>query len=112
MAEKSMPMKTGATVDLICRAIRERRLLTFSYNGQERVVAPYCCGLSTRDAEVLRAVQVGGASSSGRFGFGKLWRVAQLKDVRLSDETFVANDPNYNPEDSAMKQIICRVERG
>ena len=112
MAKKSMPMKTGASADLICRAIRERRLLIFDYNSQSRVVAPYCYGLSTRDAEVLRAVQVGGASSSGGFGFGKLWTVAQMKAMRLSDETFVANDPNYNPDDSAMKQIICRIERG
>jgi hypothetical protein len=111
MPEKSTSMKTGADANLICRAIRERRLLTFDYNSQSRVVAPYCYGLSTRDAEVLRAVQVGGASSSGGFGFGKLWTLAQMKDVRLSGETFVANDPNYNPDDSAMKRIICRIER-
>jgi hypothetical protein len=112
MAPKNLPLKPGASADLICRAIRERHLLTFDYNGQPRVVAPYCYGLSTRDAEVLRAIQVGGASGSGGFGFGKLWTVAQMKKVKLSEQTFVANDPNYNPDDSAMKQIICRVERG
>jgi hypothetical protein len=106
-----MPTKLTVNADRICRAIRERRLLTFDYNGQQRVVAPYCYGLSTRDAEVLRAIQVGGASSSGKFGSGKLWTVEQMKDVRLSEETFVPDDPNYNPEDSAMKRIICRIER-
>lgn len=106
-----MPIKLTVTADQICRAISERRLLTFDYNGQQRVVAPYCYGLSTRDAEVLRAIQVGGASSSGKFGFGKLWTVEQMKGVRLSDETFVPDDPNYNPDDSAMKRIICRIER-
>lgn len=93
----------------ICQAICERRLLTFEYNGQPRVVAPYCYGLSTRGSEVLRAVQVGGASSSGKFGFGKLWTVAQMKDVRVSDQPFAPNDPNYNPDDSAMTKVICRV---
>lgn len=104
-----MPTQLDAR-DAICRAIRELRLLTFDYNGQARVVAPYCYGLSTRDSEVLRAVQVRGASSSGGFGFGKLWTVAQMKGLRVSDETFVPDDPDYNPDDSAMKHIICRVD--
>lgn len=104
-----MPSKSHASADDICRAIRERRLLKFDYNGQSRVVQPYCYGVSTRDSEVLRAVQVGGTSSSGRFGFGKLWTVAQMTAVRLSDETFAPDDPNYNPDDSAMKRVICRI---
>ena len=105
-----MPTKPNDSAGPICRAIRERRLLTFDYNGQSRVVAPYCYGLSTRDSEVLRAVQVGGASSSGGFGFGKLWTAAQMTNVRVSDETFIPNDPNYNPDDSAMKRVICRID--
>jgi hypothetical protein len=102
-----MPPKSSASAGPICRALRERRLLTFEYNGQQRVVAPYCYGLSTRDTEVLRAIQVGGASSSG---FGKLWTVGLMKGLRVSDETFVPDDPNYNPDDSAMKRIICHIE--
>lgn len=105
-----MAKKISAPAERICRAIRDKRLLRFDYNGQPRVVEPYCYGLSTHDAEVLRAIQVGGASRSGKFGFGKLWTVAQMTDVRLSDVTFLANDPNYNPNDSAMKQVICRVD--
>jgi hypothetical protein len=57
---------------------------------------------------VLRAVQVRGISSSG-LGFGKLWAVSDMVDVRILDETFTANDPHYNPNDSAMKQVHCRV---
>jgi hypothetical protein len=33
-----------------------------------------------------------------------------MVDVRVSDETFVPNDPNYNPNDSAMTRIVCRIE--
>lgn len=96
----------------ICRAIRHRRLLLFDYDGQPRVVAPYCYGISNKEnKELLRAIQVGGKSNSGKFGFGKLWTVARMTDLRVADETFVADDPNYNPDDSAMKRIICRVER-
>lgn len=96
---------------IICEAIRKRLLLEFRYRGLQRVVAPYCHGISTRGVEVLRGVQVRGSSSSGGFGFGKLWAVADITAAQLTNETFAANDPNYNPDDRGMKSIHCRVER-
>jgi hypothetical protein len=92
----------------ICEAIRRRLMLEFIYDDNSRVVTPYCHGLSNRDAEVVRAIQVRGASSSGS-GFGKLWTVAKMANLRILNETFVPNDPNYNPDDSAMKYIHCRI---
>ncbi|MDB6012149.1 MAG: hypothetical protein JWL65_4399, partial [Gammaproteobacteria bacterium] len=47
-----------SSVELICEAIRKRALLEFLYHNRRRVVAPYCCGVSSRGADVLRAVQV------------------------------------------------------
>jgi hypothetical protein len=105
-----MPTRPSTVSEQICRAIRDRKLLLFDYNDQPRVVAPYCYGISTRKSEVLRAIQVRGASSSGKLGLGKLWSQALMVDVRVSDETFVPNDPNYNPNDSAMTRIVCRIE--
>jgi len=51
-------------LDVICQAIRARRLLAFKYGGFHRIVAPYCHGASQRDREVLRGVQIGGLSRS------------------------------------------------
>ena len=96
---------------IICEAIRKRLLLEFRYGGLPRVVEPYAYGVSTRGEEVLRAIQVGGSSNSGGFGYGKLWTVEQITALRITNETFPADDPNYNPEDSAMKSIHCCVER-
>jgi hypothetical protein len=95
---------------IICRAIQQRRKLIFDYNGLRRVVAPYCYGISTRDAEILRAIQIGGASSSRGYGFGKLWTVSEMSRLELSDDHFEPNDPHYNPNDSAMKRVICRID--
>jgi hypothetical protein len=94
---------------IICEAIRTRALLEFHYDGRLRVVAPYCHGTSTRGVEVLRAIQVRGLSASGGLGFGKLWTVSKMVGPRLVAETFSPDDPNYNPNDSGMKQIHCRV---
>jgi hypothetical protein len=97
---------------LICEAIRKKLLLEFRYGGLPRVVEPYAHGISTRGTEVLRAVQVGGSSNSGGFGYGKLWAVDEITALRIMTESFPADDPNYNPEDSGMQNIHCRVERG
>ncbi len=101
-----MNCETGG---FLCEAIRRRRLLQFQYHGLQRVVAPYCHGTSTRGVEVVRAVQVSGSSSSGGFGFGKLWAVTEMENLVVLTEPFVPDDPDYNPDDSAMKRIHCRV---
>lgn len=95
---------------IICQAIQQLRKLIFDYKGLRRIVAPYCYGVSTGDTEVLRAIQLGGASSSKGYGFGKLWTVSEMSRLELSEEHFVPNDPKYNPNDSAMKRVICRVD--
>jgi hypothetical protein len=61
---------------------------------------------------MLRAIQVGGSSRSGRFGVGKLWGVAKMREVRIVDEPFVPDDPDYNPDDPSMTRIHCRVWLG
>jgi len=95
---------------LICQAIRRKVLLQFQYQGRLRIVAPYCHGISSKGAEVLRAVQLRGSSSSNAFGFGKLWSVAQTERMLLLAESFVPDDPTYNPDDVAMKLIHCRID--
>jgi hypothetical protein len=95
--------------NLICDAIQRRALLEFQYHGRHRVVAPYCHGVSTRGLELLRAVQVRGSSGSGFSKAGKLWNVAEMENTRITDETFTPDDPQYNPNDTAMKEIHCRI---
>jgi hypothetical protein len=94
---------------LLCEAIVTRRLLAFTYEGHARVVAPYCHGLTRSGSEVLRAVQPRGSSRSGHFGSGKLWTVSKMRLVRTLAEAFVPDDPDYEPNDSAMERVHCRV---
>lgn len=96
--------------DFICGAIRDRILLEFDYDGLHRVVAPYCHGFSSK-GEVLRAIQVRGDSHSHGMGFGKLWAVEKMQNLRQTAESFVPDDPHYNPKDSAMTTIHCSVRR-
>jgi hypothetical protein len=97
--------------NIFCEAIERRALLEFQYQGHVRVVQPYCFGVSMRDNDVVRAVQVRGTSASNQLGIGKLWNVAEIREPRLLEETFTPDDPNYNPNDTAMKRIYCRIIR-
>jgi hypothetical protein len=99
----------AAVLALLCEAIAMRKLLAFTYEGHARVVAPYCHGFTRLHDEVLRAVQLRGSSRSGNFGSGKLWTVSKMRLVRTLDEAFVADDPDYEPNDSAMARVHCRV---
>jgi hypothetical protein len=94
---------------IICEAIQKRALLEFRYHDTPRVVAPYCHGISTRGVEVLRAIQVRGESGTGGFGLGKLWSIDEMVGLRILAERFTPDDPRYNPDDSAMKQVHCHV---
>ena len=94
---------------LLCDAMATRKLLAFTYDGHARVVAPYCPGFTRAGHEVLRAVQVRGSSRSGLFGSGKLWTISKMRLVRTLNEDFVADDPSYEPNDSAMARVHCRV---
>lgn len=49
--------------------------------------------------------------AAGR-AFGKLWTVAKIEDLHLTADPFVPDYPDYNPNDTAMAEIHCRVERG
>jgi hypothetical protein len=94
---------------LLCEAIGTRTLLAFTSEGHARVVAPYCHGFTRAGSEVLRAVQLRGSSRSGNFGSGKLWTVSKMRLVRTLAEDFVPDDPDYEPNDSAMDRIHCRI---
>jgi hypothetical protein len=100
---------TVPVLALLCEAIATRRLLAFTYEGLARVVAPYCHGFTRAGDEVLRGIQVRGASRSGHFISGKLWTVSKMRLVRTVDEGYQANDPSYEPNDSMMARVHCRV---
>jgi len=97
---------------VICETIRAHHRLAFVYQGLARVVEPYCHGISTTGFEVLRAIQIAGASRSGHLkaSSGKLWLVGKMQEVRSTGEKFVPSDPHYNPDDTAMRLIHCRVQ--
>ncbi len=97
-------------MDIICQAIKQRKLLKFIYDGGERVVEPYAYGYNNRNSLKLRAYQVEGYSSSGKPEGWKLFSVEKIKNIEILDEEFSTIRPEYNPRgDKHIPYIICKV---
>lgn len=93
----------------ICNAIRDRKIIQFSYSGGFRKVEPLCHGISTVGNDLLRGWQIGGYSKSDEPRGWKLFRVDAISHLRITDEAFEGRRPGYNPDDSAMTTIYCNV---
>jgi predicted DNA-binding transcriptional regulator YafY len=100
--------------DEICRAIAERKVVQFRYGDKVRVVEPYVCGVSSANKYILRGFQTGGQSSSGRKLGWRLFELANMKDLEITETEFNGYGGDrrlYNPKDPAMRKIFCSVKR-
>jgi len=98
-------------MDIICEAIRERKLLQFYYNGGERIVEPYAYGYDKNGNLKLRAYQVDGYSSRGKTEGWKLFDVDKVESIQILENRCFDIRPEYNPfGDKHIPEIICKVE--
>lgn len=95
---------------IICDAIRARRLLRFFYDGYERIVEPHVYGVNTAGHEAVRAWLVRGWSKSDSEPGWRMFLVSQMQDVAAMAEAFEGPRGGFNPDDTQMEKIYCRIE--
>lgn len=89
----------------ICDAIRDRRVINFYYKGRTRTVEPHLVGYDRDGDLTLSAWQLSGGSGQG-------WRdfhVSKLSGLSITQQTFVGARSGYNPRDSTLQRIVCRL---
>lgn len=89
------------TQDIIT-AIEQKLLLLLEYAPGDRVVEPHAYGRSKSGAELLRAYQVAGATSSGDADGWKLFRVDRAGMIAVGDRRFEGPRAGYRRNDRAM----------
>ena len=94
---------------VLMSSIDQQRVLTFTYNGQPRVVEPQAYGLSVAGKQVLRAFQRSGGSNSNSQEARKLFEVAKIQKLRKTSEKFPGARPGHNPNDSAMVEVFAAL---
>jgi hypothetical protein len=96
--------------EVLCAAIRSRRVVTFYYDGGRRIVEPYCYGASGAGHELLRGYQTAGYSRSGAPQGWKMFRIAELSGLALTDEVFANTRAEYDPcREEKIATIYCRI---
>lgn len=94
--------------DLLCRAIAEKRLVQFKYDGRLRIVEPFCCGISNANNYVLRGFQIRGTDKTKPLCW-RLYELAEMSQLNVTQHNFKGNRKEYNPEDPALTEIFCRI---
>ena len=90
----------------IANAIRERKLLQFTYDGFSRTVEPHAYGIDRKNRYVVRAFQVAGGSESGEYVGWKLFCEDEMLGTAVLNQTFSGPRPGYKRGDKAMYQIV------
>ena len=93
--------------DMICQAIREKRLLELHYDGQQRRVAPHIYGIDAGGEELLSCYQVWGGSDGEPAGWLSL-RLAEISQLRLTSKRF-APRPEHQRRDESIARVFCQV---
>lgn len=93
----------------VATAIREKRLLSFTYDNHQRVVEPHCYGLTRTGKEAIRCYQVRG---TGKDPHGSPWHLMTMDKVgalQLLEETFATARDGYRRGDKGMATIYCEL---
>ena len=97
--------------DLICEAIRCKKLLQFSYGNHTRVVEPHLFGRDSAGHDVLSAYLVRGYSESRKQPYWRFYLLSDLELLTMLDEHFPGPRKGYNPKDPRMLKVYCRLLR-
>ena len=93
--------------DLICQAIREKRVLELQHDGQTFRVAPHIYGIDAAGDELLSCYELWGAADGAAAGW-KSFRLTEISQLMLTSKRF-APRPEHQRADGAIARVFCRV---
>ena len=94
----------------ICQAIKEMKLLTFTYNRLLRTVEPHAYGISsTDDYYLLRCYQVPDDSDAGTAPGWQVILTDNITGLTLSSDSFSSPRSGYEKGDKSMSIIFCQL---
>ena len=94
----------------ICKAIKNKSVIEFSYKGHKCVIEPHCYGiLKSTNNEALCAYQIGGYSSSGEKPSWRLYLISEMSEIVVTNKRFENSRLGYKINDSRMSMIFCQI---
>ena len=89
----------------ICTAIQNKLAISFYYKNRQRVVEPHLIGYNQNNELTLSAWQLSGGTQES-------WRqfhLSKISSLAITDRNFSSSRQGYNPNDSTMSRIECRI---
>lgn len=95
-------------LDQIREAVLGRNLLSFRYDGENRLVEPHALGLTGKGNLSMRGYQPAGGTHR-ELGW-KLFTVTKIEDLTVLPLTFEHARPGYALNDKQLPQLIAQVD--
>jgi len=93
-AEEKPTPATDVTV-VLKQALKEKRVVTFTYHGHSRMAEPHALGEGTEDKPVLLAWQTAGGSQTEPPPGWRVFLLAEITGLTLSEKTFAKPRADY-----------------
>jgi hypothetical protein len=98
----------GRIEQALCEAIRDKRIISFTLDGHDRIAEPHDYGVID-DRRRLFFFQLGGSSRSGRPSGWRWAELAKIGDLRLLDARFSGPRPIPSRRHQRWDRIIASV---
>jgi len=96
--------------DLLIKAITERKVLSFIYKGQLKIVEPFTLGIHKDTFNLLlSAWYLEGESDTTEEPDWRLYTVSKIEHLEVKDIVAFSFRIGYNPKDERMSEIISTV---
>jgi hypothetical protein len=94
---------------VLCKAILEKKVIHFYYDGGYRFAEPHCYGVSKDGNELLIAYQIDGHSESNNPVPWRMFRLDKLSNLSSTEDSFDSPRPEYNPNTKVMASIYASL---
>lgn len=91
--------------NLIVKAIKEKKLISLTYDSLNRIVEPHACGVSTKGYETLRCFQIEGDHISKKSHDWMLLKFSKISNLEVLDKNFDKPRTGYKKGDKAIEII-------
>jgi hypothetical protein len=94
--------------DLLCRAVANKFIVQFKYDGRSRIVEPFACGVSTAGNYVLRGFQIRGSDKTKPLCW-RIYELSAMSQLSITQHNFKGKREDYNPQDPLITEVFCRI---
>jgi hypothetical protein len=105
----SLAEKPSAVHALLVQAIKERRIVKFTYRGHLRVVEPHAFGRNSKGDAVLHAFQIKGSSASRPPPGWRTFSARAIEDPKLGKGSFAQARDGYSPNELHLAPLWAEV---